>query len=114
MLRLPIVACFVLFASLADAAPFWGTRNSMPVDTPPPHLKPGEWIWGGDDRTAGPMAVIVSLSEQRAYAYRNGILIAVTSVSTGKPGYETRTGVFTILQKDKDHHSNKYNSAPMP
>ena len=114
MLRLPIVACFVLFASLADAAPFWGARNSMPVDTPPADLKPGEWIWGGDDRTAGPMAVIVSLSEQRAYAYRNGILIAVTSVSTGKPGYETPTGVFTILQKDKDHHSNKYNSAPMP
>jgi len=114
MPRLLIAACFVLFVSFADAAPFWGGRNSMPVDTSPADLKPGEWIWGGDDRTAGPMAVIVSVSEQRAYAYRNGILVAVSTVSTGKPGYETPSGVFTILQKDKDHHSNKYNSAPMP
>lgn len=114
MPRFLIAACLVLFASLVDAAPYWGARNSMPVDTPPADLKPGEWIWGGDDRTAGPMAVIVSLTEQRAYAYRNGILIAVSTVSTGKPGYETPSGVFTILQKDKDHHSNKYNSAPMP
>ncbi|MET0226380.1 MAG: L,D-transpeptidase, partial [Dokdonella sp.] len=114
MPRLLIAACFVLFHSLVHASPFWGARNSMPVDTPPADLKPGEWIWGGDDRTAGPMAVIVSVSEQRAYAYRNGILIAVSTVSTGKPGYETPSGVFTILQKDKDHHSNKYNSAPMP
>jgi hypothetical protein len=58
--------------------------------------------------------VIVSLTEQRAYAYRNGILIGVSTVSTGKPGHETPTGVFTILQKDKDHRSSLYNSAPMP
>lgn len=114
MTRLAMAACLALLAPLAHAVPFWGARNSMPVDTPLADLKPGEWIWGGDERTAGPMAVIVSLSEQRAYAYRNGILIAVSTVSTGKPGHETPTGVFTILQKDKDHHSNKYNSAPMP
>ena len=60
------------------------------------------------------MAVVVSLTEQRAYVYRNGILVAVSTVSTGKPGHETPTGVFTILQKDKDHHSSKYNDAAMP
>jgi len=46
--------------------------------------------------------------------YRNGILVAVSTVSTGKPGHETPTGVFMILQKDKDHRSSLYNSAPMP
>ena len=40
--------------------------------------------------------------------------IGYTTVSTGKPGHETPTGIFTILQKDKDHHSSKYNNAPMP
>jgi hypothetical protein len=35
-------------------------------------------------------------------------------VSTGKPGHGTPTGVFTILQKDKDHHSKKYDNAAMP
>lgn len=109
------VALLVAVGSPAFAAvPSWGAKQSSPSDTPPSELKPGEWIWGGRGASPGPMAVIVSLTEQRAYAYRNGILIGVTTVSTGRKGYETPTGVFTILQKDKDHHSNKYDSAPMP
>ena len=98
----------------ADAVPFWGARASSPVDTLPDDLAPGDWIWGGDNRALGPMAVVVSLDEQRAYAYRNGMLIGVSTVSSGKPGHRTPTGIFTILQKDKDHHSDKYNNAPMP
>ena len=98
----------------ARAVPTWGARESSPASTPPESLKPGEWIWGGISKGWGPMAVIVSLTEQRAYAYRNGILIGVTTISSGKKGYETPTGVFTILQKDKDHRSNVYNNAPMP
>ncbi|NCT70131.1 MAG: L,D-transpeptidase [Xanthomonadaceae bacterium] len=98
----------------SQAVPFWGAKQSSPADTPPGALLPGEWIWGGDSKAMGPMAVVVSLTEQRAYAYRNGLLVGVTTVSTGKPGHETPTGVFTILQKDKDHHSSKYNNAAMP
>jgi L,D-transpeptidase-like protein len=110
-----IASTLLTFAcSLAHAVPFWGARESSSADTPPADLKPGEWIWGGDNKAMGPMAVIVSLTEQRAYVYRNGILVAISTVSTGKPGHETPTGVFTILQKDKDHHSKKYDNAPMP
>jgi hypothetical protein len=96
------------------AVPFWGAKQSSAIDTRPAALKAGEWVWGGDDKNAGPMAVVVSLTEQRAYVYRNGILMAWTTVSSGKTGHETPTGVFTILQKDKDHRSSLYNSAPMP
>jgi hypothetical protein len=46
--------------------------------------------------------------------YRNGIRVGVATISSGRKGYETPTGVFTILQKDKDHHSNVYDNAPMP
>ncbi len=60
------------------------------------------------------MVVVVSLTEQRAYVYRNGVEIGFTTVSTGKPGHETPTGIFTILQKDADHHSSLYNDAAMP
>jgi hypothetical protein len=60
------------------------------------------------------MLVLVNIKEQMAYVYRNGLRIGRTSVSTGKPGHETPTGVFTILQKNADHHSNLYNNAPMP
>ena len=105
-LVLALSLALALAPSVAVAVPFWGAPQSSPADTPPSQLKPGEWIWGGDDKALGPMAVVVSLTEQRAYAYRNGILVAVSTVSTGKPGHETPTGVFTILQKDKDHHSS--------
>ena len=60
------------------------------------------------------MLVVVSLDEQLAYVYRNGIRVGIASVSTGKPGHATPTGVFKILQKDKDHRSKKYDDAPMP
>lgn len=98
----------------ALAVPFWGAKKSLPPDTDPKTLKPGEFVWDPSAAPSGPMAVIVSLSEQRAYVYRNGIEIGVTTASTGKPGHETPTGIFTVLQKDRTHHSKTYNNAPMP
>ena len=77
-------------------------------------LLPGEFTWHPERSPQGPVAVVVSLPEQLVHVYRNGVRIAVSTCSTGKPGHETPTGVFTILQKDKNHHSSTYNDAPMP
>lgn len=77
-------------------------------------LKPGEFTWHPERSPKGPVAVVVSIPQQRVHVYRNGIRIAVATCSTGKPGHETPTGVFTVLQRDKDHHSKTYNNAPMP
>jgi len=107
----------VLLALVADRAvamPFWGAKDSSPADTAPAALKPGEFVWDPGVAPDGPIVVVVSLTEQRAYVYRNGVQIGFTTVSTGKPGHETPTGIFTILQKDKDHHSSVYNDASMP
>lgn len=100
--------------ALGDSVPFWGAKASVPIDTPIKHLKKGEFLWMGNAVTSGPVVMVVSLTEQRAYVYRNGVLIGATSVSTGRPGHLTPTGVFTVLQKQKEHRSNLYNSAPMP
>lgn len=77
-------------------------------------LKPGEYIWAPDIAPRGPLLMIVSLATQRGTLYRNGVPIAITTVSTGKAGHETPTGVFTILQRDIDHRSSLYDDAPMP
>ncbi|MBH0114537.1 L,D-transpeptidase [Novosphingobium sp. YJ-S2-02] len=77
-------------------------------------LKPGEWVWAPEVAPEGPVLVYVDLSRQIAMVYRNGVRIAATTVSTGKSGHETPTGVFTILQKDAKHRSSIYNNAPMP
>lgn len=77
-------------------------------------LGPGEFIWAPQVAPEGPMMIVVSLQRQRAYVYRNGVIIGVSTVSTGTQGRETPTGVFTVLQKHVDHKSNLYSNAPMP
>ena len=100
--------------ALADSVPFWGAKDSVPIDTPISQLKKGEFLWMAEAVTTGPVVMVVSITEQRAYVYRNGILIGATSVSTGRKGHATPTGVFTVLQKQKEHRSTIYDGAPMP
>jgi len=77
-------------------------------------LKPGQYLWSPAIAPAGPVLIIVNLKVQRANVYRNGVLIGVSTISSGKKGHETPTGIFTVLQKHIDHKSNIYDSAPMP
>jgi len=76
-------------------------------------LQPDDWVWQEDGGT-GRLRVVVSLTDQRAYVYRGDRMIAVSGAATGRDGKETPVGVFTILQKQVKHRSNKYDSAPMP
>jgi hypothetical protein len=82
--------------------------------TVPAKLKLGEYLWVPEVSPRGPIVMVVSLPEQLAYVYRNGVIIGASTISTGKKGHRTPTGVFTILQKNQDHYSNLYNDAPMP
>lgn len=82
--------------------------------TPPETLAPGQYVWVPELAPSGPVVILVSIAEQRLYAYRNGIRIGYSTVSTGKAGHETPTGVFTVLAKDRDHESNLYQGAKMP
>lgn len=93
-----------------------GAPVSSPIDFArrASDLKPGQWVWASEVSPKGPVLVYADLSRQLATVYRNGVRIAVTTISSGKPGHETPTGVFTILQKDVHHRSAKYNNAPMP
>lgn len=77
-------------------------------------LRPGQFVWAPERAPSGEVEVVVSLPLQRAYVYRGGTLIGVSTVSSGREGYETPTGTFNILQKNRVHHSNRYDNAPMP
>jgi L,D-transpeptidase catalytic domain len=72
------------------------------------------FTWQPDRSRSVPILIIVNIDDQMAFVYRNGIQIGQTPVSTGRPGYPTPTGVFSILAKDATHHSKKYNNAAMP
>jgi len=66
------------------------------------------------DRSLNINSIVISLQEQRLYAYHSDELVAWSNVSTGKTGNETPVGTFKITQKHIDHYSSKYNNAPMP
>jgi lipoprotein-anchoring transpeptidase ErfK/SrfK len=61
----------------------------------------------------GILTLVISLSKQRLTLYSDGQRVTGSSVSTGQPGHSTPAGVFSIIQKDRWHHSNIYDSAPM-
>jgi hypothetical protein len=112
-----LIVCFGLLTStFALGAMAQGTKVSSAIELAhdAKDLKPGEWVWAPEIAPEGPLLIYVDLSAQIATIYRNGVRIGVSTVSSGKAGHETPTGVFTILQKDADHHSSKYNNAAMP
>jgi hypothetical protein len=88
----------------------------LQADTDGLSLQAGQFTWlePAQARPGSPVTMLVSLSEQRGFLYRDGRRIAVTTLSTGVRGHDTPAGVFPITQKERVHHSNKYNNAPMP
>jgi lipoprotein-anchoring transpeptidase ErfK/SrfK len=104
------VAAFISLMPIGTAA--------VAADTSPAAIagavSPGHYVWRDDASAAGPVRIVVSIPLQLAFIWRGGALVGVSSVSTGVAGYDTPTGTFPILEKDRDHHSNLYDDAPMP
>jgi hypothetical protein len=107
VLRILPIALVVLAAS--------GSATKQPGRVAPPaKLQTGDYTWHPEVSPQGPVLVVVSLPQQRAYVYRNGVLIGRSTISSGREGKETPTGVFTVLQKKRVHESNIYKGASMP
>jgi len=88
--------------------------DMAPAPPVPAVMAPGDFEWMPERSLAGEVVVVVSLPQQLVHVYRGGTRIARSTISSGKPGHDTPTGVFTILQKKKMHHSTLYDDAPMP
>src|SRR5205809_1985881 len=111
-LSLCLAAALLILSPFAVSADTFtgGVRVSPETVT----LKTGEYVWEPERAPEGPLLIIASITEQVAYVYRNGIRIARSSVSTGRPGHPTPTGVFTIQEKEVHHTSSIYKGAEMP
>jgi hypothetical protein len=117
MVRISAVAaacCLALTCAVPAEASGSNVSSPLQLAKEAEKLKAGEWVWAANIAPQGPILVYVDLGRQRATVYRNGVRIGVTTISSGKGGYETPTGVFTILEKDEDHHSKTYDDASMP
>jgi lipoprotein-anchoring transpeptidase ErfK/SrfK len=77
-------------------------------------LGPGQYAWDAKNAPDGPVLITIDLTAQRIKAYRGGVMIGASSISTGSAGRETPTGAFTVLAKEVMHRSTTYDDAPMP
>jgi lipoprotein-anchoring transpeptidase ErfK/SrfK len=91
------LAAVVFLASCAEVPP---STTAVPTPTPAGY-------WNGDGVPGSPK-IIVSISEQHAYFYKGKNLVGESTVSTGKPGFGTPPGSYTVVSKDKDHVSTVF------
>ena len=76
-------------------------NNMAPAPTPP------QGYWNGDGVPGSPK-IVISISEQRAYFFKGKQLVGESTVSTGKPGFSTPPGSYTVLSKDAEHVSTVF------
>jgi hypothetical protein len=113
MLKYVCLAAALIAAATPAAAQQVDLASGSVVQTVS-HLRAGQYVWAPEVAPQGPMLLIVNLSTQRAVLFRNGVPVGASTVSTGRPGHRTPTGVFSVLQKHVEHYSTIYDNAPMP
>ena len=78
-----------------------------------PKAPPSEDLTGG--RTPGDVILaVVALAQQKITLYDAKGVVRRASISSGRDDYETPAGVFSVLQKEEEHYSNRYDDAAMP
>ncbi|GEM_PF-1392734 len=63
-----------------------------------PRLAPGQFEWYPDRAPVGPILVVVSIDDQVAYVYRNGVLIGQSPIDLQQPEKGIPAGVFLMLE----------------
>ncbi len=79
-------------------------------------LTEGLYQWFADESSnaEGIDRIRINTQSQTMQLYSNGKLIGRSKVCTGKEGFETPKGTFSILKKKRQHTSNLYGNAQMP
>jgi lipoprotein-anchoring transpeptidase ErfK/SrfK len=113
-------------ASYAEAALYYWSDSdggysqpgpSAPQRRPPPRrhqAKKTDAPQKEASKPQGPLIIAISIDKQRLRVYDANGFYAETPISTGMKGHSTPMGVFSVIQKQKLHHSNIYSNAPMP
>ena len=92
----------------------WGQLGEVGGASPAEDAARASRPWATDSALDGPIRVVVSLPQQKAFVFSGDSLVATSRVSTGKRGHATPVGTFRIMQKKVTHYSNLYDNAPMP
>jgi hypothetical protein len=101
---LAAAALMAVFAFSTAAQPALSAERRKSKAAPQPQIQ----------TPISPPTVLVSLRKQRLRVFDGTREITSSRISSGKPGFATPTGVFSVLEKKVYHESNIYDGAPMP
>ena len=106
---------FSTVVGLAAIAALWALTAPSPADAAARKASPAQSPETVAPREAGEaIMAIVSIKSQKVTIYDANGWILSAPVSTGSKGRETPAGVFSVVEKKKDHRSNLYDDAWMP
>lgn len=74
---------------------------------PAPAIPDDISYWDGEAATGSPL-IKINRSQQKAFFYKDGVLVGVSKISSGKEDHATPPGKYKIIEKDKDHKSSLY------
>ncbi len=100
-----------------NEAGYYRPEPTVPHRRPKPARHQARKLEAPEKETAkpqGPLIISVSIDHQNLKIYDDNGLFAEAPVSTGMKGHLTPMGVFSVLEKERMHHSNIYSGAPMP
>jgi lipoprotein-anchoring transpeptidase ErfK/SrfK len=98
-----IVPAFILLVSLTTGCAYHQRVASV--------QSPQVTIGSIDGSTMGSgTRVLINLSEQRAYLIEGGKISLISPIASGRPGWPTPTGHFSVIAKDVDHRSQSFGS----
>jgi hypothetical protein len=115
-LRHAAVAIFALaLGACASYDPRLNDRNTAYLGTGGPVIDPSvkedlalKKSYWDDSGIVGPPSIVINLTKQTASFYKDGKLVGVSAISSGREGFDTPAGNFKITQKNIDHASNLY------
>ena len=64
--------------------------------------------WWDDSGAHGDPKIVVHISEQKAYFFKGKRVVGESTVSTGKRGFGTPPGHYSVISKDKNHFSSEF------
>ena len=100
-----LTACGIFETKIPEKAPS-GKKTLIPVNE---HQGKAvlyeEALNGAEGKSA---EIVISLSRQRVYLLLGGELAIDSPIASGKKQGWTPKGQFTVMEKDPNHHSNRY------
>lgn len=107
-LALALGACSSYDSRLSNrSVQYLGTGNTVIDPATKEDLALKKSYWDGNGISGSP-SMVINLSKQNISFFKGDKLVGVSAISSGREGFDTPSGSYTIIQRDRHHASNLY------